>query len=382
MKIQFLDGTELNNLRYLVKDTDRHGNERIYVRRHGRKVRIRDLATVEDFMAAYRAALDNGPVGEPLKPTAAAPGSLRWLVQSYYGCPEFLSLHESTRAKRRAILDGICQEHGAKPFARMEAKHVQLHIRDPKAATPEAANGRVKALRQVFAWAADPTVGLAKTNPARDVKMLASNNPAGFHTWTREEVRQYEARHPSGTKARLALAIVLYTGVRISDAVRLGPQMECGGKIHFTEKKNRANKPKRRKLPILPPLRAELDAAPSGHLSYLVTEWGRPYASPKAFGNRFKSWCKQAGLAHCTAHGLRKAGATFAAEQGATEHQLMAMYGWHSPKQAALYTRDANQDRLAADAMPLVDPDYSENESVPPEGTVASGGTMKDKKSW
>ncbi|MEE8145801.1 MAG: tyrosine-type recombinase/integrase, partial [Kiloniellales bacterium] len=142
-----------------------------------------------------------------------------------------------------------------------------------------------------------------------------------------------------------------------------------------------ANKPKRRKLPILPPLRAELDAAPSGHLSYLVTEWGRPYASPKAFGNRFKSWCKQAGLAHCTAHGLRKAGATFAAEQGATEHQLMAIYGWNSPKQAALYTRTANRNRLVTDAMPLVDPDYTANESVPPDRAMASGGTTRGKKS-
>ncbi len=380
MKIRLEDGTGLD-LKYLVSDTDRHGNARVYVRRHKRKVRIRALATVEEFMAAYRAALENGCRPATVNSTAAAPGSLRWLVQSYYGCPEFLGLHESTRAKRRAILDGICREHGAKPFARMKARHVRLLIRDPKAATPEAANGRVKALRQVFAWATDPTVEYAKTNPARDVKMLASNNPDGFHTWTREEIHQFMERHPSGTKARLALALFLYTGVRISDAVRLGRQMERDGAIRFTEEKNRAKKPKHREVPILPALRAELDASPSGHLAYLVTEWGRPYASPKAFGNRFKSWCVQAGLPHCTAHGLRKAGATFAAEQGATEHQLMAIYGWKSPKQAALYTRAADRKRLIADAMPLVDPDYSGNKIVPPERAVASGGTNRGKKS-
>ena len=378
MKIRLEDGTGLD-LKYLVRDIDRHGNVRVYVRRHGRKVRIRELATVEEFMAAYRAAQENRVASFNSNPSAPAPGSLRWLVQSYYGAPEFLGLHESTRAKRRAILDGICQEHGAKPFARMETLHVRLQIRDPKRATPEAANGRVKALRQVFKWAVE--VGHATVNPARDVPMLATNNPDGFHSWTREEVRQYEARHPSGTKARLALALFLYTGVRISDAVRLGPQMERDGAICFTEEKNRANKPKHREIPILPVLRSELEANPSGHLSYLVTEWGRPYASPKAFGNRFKSWCIQAKLPHCTAHGLRKAGATFAAEHGATEHQLMAIYGWDSPKQAALYTRAANRKRLAADAMPLVDPDYKVNESVPPEGAVASGGTMGGKKS-
>jgi integrase len=169
--------------------------------------------------------------------------------------------------------------------------------------------------------------------------------------------------------------------VRISDVVLLGPQMERNGALCFTEQKNQANKPKHREIPVLPPLRAELDASRSGHLAYLITEWGQPYATPKAFGNRFKAWCVQAGLPHCTAHGLRKAGSTFAAEQGATEHELMAIYGWDSPKQAALYTRAANRKRLVAGAMRLVDPDYIANESVPPETTLASGGTIRAKKS-
>ncbi len=377
MKIRLEDGTGLD-LKYLVSDTDRHGTVRIYVRRHGRKVRIRELGTVEEFMAAYRAALSTGATTEPVLATAPAPGSLRWLVQSYYGCPEYLGLHESTRAGRRAMLDAICREHGTKPFARMETKHIRLQIRDPKATTPEAANGRVKALRQVFNWAVG--VDLATTNPARGVPMLASNNPDGFHTWTEEEVRKYEARHPSGTKARLAIALFMFTGVRISDVVRLGPQMERDGELCFTEEKNKHRKPKHRESPILPALRAELDANPSGHLAYIVSEWDRPYASSKAFGNRFKSWCTQAGLSHCTAHGLRKAGATRAAENGATEHQLMAIFGWDSPKQAALYTRKANRKRLAAEAMHKLMPGHTENESVPPERVVASGGTMKGKK--
>ncbi|MCE3248703.1 MAG: integrase family protein, partial [Geminicoccaceae bacterium] len=58
---------------------------------------------------------------------------------------------------------------------------------------------------------------------------------------------------------------------------------------------------------------------------------------------------------HCSAHGLRKAGATIAAENGATEHQLMAIFGWDSPKQAALYTRAANRRKLAGGAMHLLE---------------------------
>ena len=72
---------------------------------------------------------------------------------------------------------------------------------------------------------------------------------------------------------------------------------------------------------------------------------------------------------------------SFAAEQGATPHQLMAIFGWKSLKQAELYTRAANEKKLAALAMHMLEPDRTENESVPPEKAVASGGTMKGKKS-
>jgi len=48
----------------------------------------------------------------------------------------------------------------------------------------------------------------------------------------------------------------------------------------------------------------------------------------------------------CTAHGVRKAGATVAAENGATAHQLMAMFGWDTLKQAEVYTKAANQRRV------------------------------------
>ena len=48
------------------------------------------------------------------------------------------------------------------------------------------------------------------------------------------------------------------------------------------------------------------------------------------------------------APGLRKAGATIAAENGATDRQLMALYDWTSEKQANVYTAAANKKRLAA----------------------------------
>ena len=75
------------------------------------------------------------------------------------------------------------------------------------------------------------------------------------------------------------------------------------------------------------------------------------------FGNKFRAWCEAAGLPQCSAHGLRKAGATFAAENGATEHQLMAIYGWKSAKMAAIYTRKVRQKKLAGSAMAFISMD-------------------------
>jgi len=161
----------------------------------------------------------------------------------------------------------------------MEPRHVE-DLRDEKLELPEAANGRVKALRQVFAWATRKT--LTKHNPAAGVRYLSGNSD-GFHTWSEDEGRMFEARHPIGTTARLALALLLYTGVRRSDGVKLGRGMERDGILSFTETKGAKSRaiarrrpagPKKRVLPILPQLREVTDATPSGHLNYLVTAHG------------------------------------------------------------------------------------------------------------
>jgi integrase len=125
-------------------------------------------------------------------------------------------------------------------------------------------------------------------------------------------------------------------------------------------------------------LRHSIDATPTGHLVYLVTAFGKPH-SVKAFGNWFKKRCLEAGLAELSAHGLRKLGAQRCAEAGATEHQLMALFGWTNPQQAAVYTRKANRARLEASAAPLLQVQTS-NKSVPLLSAVPSGGTIRPKK--
>jgi len=167
----------------------------------------------------------------------------------------------------------------------------------------------MKAIRAVFKWGVRKKGSdgkpLAPGNPARDVPYLKSNNPSGYHTWSLDEVHQFEERHPIGTKARLALALFLCTGQRRSDITRLGRQHVRSGKLTFTQYKGRNRKPKRLTLPILPALQRIIDASPCGEMTFLVNDLGRPFTDA-GFGNWFRDRCVEASVPG-RAHGLRKA---------------------------------------------------------------------------
>jgi integrase len=236
-------------------------------------------------------------------------------------------------------------------YVHITAKAVRV-LRDRKLDAPESGNARVKALRQVFGWALCEEIDGVERNPARDVPYLKAK-PGGFHSWSVEEVEKFEARHPIGSKARLALALLLYTGQRRSDVILFGKQHVREGWLKFTQRKNMRNRPVTLELPILPALQRIINATPTGDMTFLLTDLGRPFTGA-GFGNKMRQWCDEAGLDHCSAHGLRKAGAVIAAENGATPHQLMSVFGWLSLKQAELYTRAAQQKRLAGGAMKLL----------------------------
>ena len=288
------------------------------------KIRLREEPGTLAFLDKYWAVVKGNATTETKtkKLTPPEKGTLRWLCTQYFEAAEFKGLTLRTQYVRRRILDGICKHDGDKPYAQMEARHVRKR-RDERAETPEAANALVKALRQLFNFALE--YELAQRNPAKDVPYLKSGSD-GYYSWTPDDVRAYETRHLVGSKARLALALLLYTGQRRSDVVRLGPQHIKDGWITFTQAKNKARKPVTLSIPLLPELETVMEATATGNLAFLVTQFGKPF-TPDGFGNWFRKRCDEAGLTNCSAHGLRKAGAAIAAENGATERQLMAIFG-------------------------------------------------------
>jgi integrase len=345
------------------EDTDRHGNIRIYYRAKGRpKVRLRATPWTPEFMQQYEAAKSASPM--PIKSKGIAPGTWQWLCVQYFSSIDFRQLNPKTQRERRWILESTFDEKISPnsnklfkdfPLSKMMADAIEV-LRDRKIEKPQAANARVIAIKVVFKWATKKR--LVDSNPAMKVERARIKSD-GFPVWTLEDVKQFEQHHPIGTKARLALALLVFSGQRRGDVVRFGKQHVKNGKLIFKQQKTG----KDMYLPILPELQKIIDASPCGDLTFLVNELNRPW-NAHGFSNKFREWCNQAGLPKLSAHGLRKASATVAANNGATAHQLMAMFGWSTLAMAEHYTRAANREHLAEQAMNLLCPTNDGGETI------------------
>ena len=312
-------------------------------------------------------------------------GTWRWLSEQYMASGDFRRLDPQTQRTRRGILEktyvepekpGSGRVVGDMPVREMRAKTIKV-LRDRKAAFPEAANSRLKAIRRVFSWALDDEIGCVTSNPAKDVKYRSSGSQ-GFHTWTPGEIEQFEARHAIGSKARLAMALLAFTCVRRSDVVLLGRQHVRGAQLKFKAFKGRNSTPVTVDIPLLDELKAIIDASSTGDLTFLVTEYNKPF-SAAGFGNKFREWCNAAGLPQCSAHGLRKAGAVLMAERGATTMELMAICGWLTVKEAELYTKAAEQKDARRARVRTVAPEQTRNKSFPLWRRVTWGGDVCGK---
>ncbi len=336
---------------HLHHEKTRHGNWVWYVRMgHGPRVRLPDEYGTDEFWEAYNAALYGKPVARQKGPAA---GSVAWLIARYIESAEWSDLSPATRKQRHAVYRIVEEKMGALAIGKLNKASI-LAARDKRRDKPHAANNLVKAMRGLFGWAVDR--GHVAANPTTGVKLLSgANDDEGFHAWTENEVDRFEARWPLGTRQRLSFDLLLYTGLRRGDAVKLGRQHVRGDEFTLRTEKTGAVVTR----PILAPLATSIAATTTGDLAFLVTERGQPFGSKESFGTWFKNACNAAGVPG-SAHGLRKTGARRAAEAGASEAQLNALFGWTpGSRESATYTRTANNARLARSAPTLPAPSKS-----------------------
>ena len=200
-------------------------------------------------------------------------------------------------------------------------------------------------MRGLFRWAVKAQ--LVKVNPAIGVENPQTKKGSGFIAWTEDDVAAYEQRWPIGTRQRVWLDVLLYTGLRRGDAVRLGrPHIRDGIATLRTEKSQGEVTVT---LPILPVLAETLAVGPSGDLTFIAGARGQPLTK-ESFGNEFREACRKARVPG-SAHGVRKIAATRAANAGATVAQLEAIFGWSGGRMASHYTKSADRKRLALEAM-------------------------------
>lgn len=346
------------DLPYVETNKSRHKTVRYYLRIDGIRIcRLPDDIQSEEFSKKYWEArnaampVDDAPKPAKLISSIVKPNTFRWLSMEYMKSDAFLTLDTSTQEARRRIIEAMWVEpltkddnrhHGDIPLPYFDHHKIEV-LRDRKKDTPFAADERLKVLRQIFDTKKDGKAIVP--NVARLVDPFNVHTD-GHATATSENMAQFIEHHGIKSKAVLCIAILMFTGFRVSDVAQLGPQHRRKDMFKMRLFKNRNRNPYDIEIAIHPILESVLAMHKITDLTYIVTEFGKPF-SIKGLGNRISDWFRQAGLGHLTAHSVRKGLATDVAYNEATDSMLEAMFGWRDGKTSKVYTRNADRSRLA-----------------------------------
>jgi integrase len=326
--------------------TDRHGRRRHYFRRRGfAQIALRGLYGSPEFMQAYEAALAGVTIPPPVGVNRTKPGTVNAAVVGYYQSLAFRGLAPATQTERHNILEhfrGDPYNFGNNQIATLTSQFIVKLLNHR---TAHSAHNWLKTLRALLEFCV--AEGFRPDNPASGIKFKLPKSD-GFHAWSEAEIAAFEAHHVIGSQARLALALLLYTGQRRGDVIRMGPQHLRDGAIHVRQAKTGFTLV----IPIHRSLQMVLDATPCQHLTFLTGRGGRPY-NGNDFTMRMRRWCDEAGLPS-EPHGLRKAAARRLANAGAGVHHIAAITGHRSLKEVARYTQGYDQVRLAREAIQLI----------------------------
>src|SRR5215472_12199874 len=271
--------------KYVQAWVDAEGRPHCYFRRRGfPRVRLPGLPWSPSFMAEYEKAMSGARTA--IGTRRIKPGSVAAVIAEYFDSQQFFtSKGAGTQRMRRGILERFRAAYGERPFASLPAEWIEALL-DSK--PPHAARSWLVTLRSLCQFAVKRRY--LRSDPTANIKQRPVKGD-GFHTWTEDEIAQFEAHHPVGTKPRLALALLLYTAQRRSDVVRLGRQHIRDGVLTLKQQKTGITLA----IPVHPHLQAVLAATPSEQLTFLITATGRPYG-PNAFSEQFRNWCDAAGL--------------------------------------------------------------------------------------
>jgi integrase len=341
---------------------DRHGKPRYYFRRTKQSPRIAlpEIPWSPEFMAAHAAALKGHVALPPVIGAKRSPsGTLNAAIVAYYGSSHFTeALGATTQKNRRYALDAFrCEKgegnsvaRGERQLAQLDRAHLGKIVGKLKAGKQHAL---IKALKPFF----DFCVGqmLMKDNPAIGLTLAKKPKTQGHYSWTERDIERFSRRHPIGTTAHLTMAIMLYTGLRISDARVFGPEHIHDGVVRIKPQKTSRTTGNVIEFRAHPELLRVLRATKViGTKTYIISERRKPFAEGGVLSNKMRDWCDEAGLPECSAHGLRKAIVRRMLEAGATEYQVAAVTGHADLDEIRTYARGISNARLGTAAIDLI----------------------------
>jgi integrase len=329
------------DLPYVKQYRDRTGVMRRYFRRAGKTYGpLPGEIGSSDFMEAYQ-----GFLGSKREfPFRSSPGTFGHLITEFYKSVEFANLKPSSRKTYKLVLEPLIEKHGHKRLTLLTRDAARTMIQRVGADSPSMANLTKGILARVFRVAVD--AGQWHINP---FARLTTYKIGTRHTWTDAELAAFEKRWPPGTRQRLAYALLLYTGQRVGDVVKMHRRDIVADEIHLTQSKTGAEL----RIPIHSELRKALKAMPA-QLMLFGDVAGRPIKAD-SLTTIMRKAIAAAGLDPCcTAHGLRKAVSRKMAEEGASAKTIAAVTGHKTLKEIERYTAAAEQPKLARAGLRLL----------------------------
>lgn len=328
--------------RYVIQYDDRHGKQRIYFRRHGKRTPLPGPLGSTKFVEAYEAALaasEKRPVARsyPARSVAA-------LICEYKMSAAYQALKPSTKSAYNGPLMWLADHYGPAPIPDMTMADV-IKIQGRKARDGLAAsNTVVKILRILVGHSI--ALGWRTTDPTLKIKKMKGGE---HRAWTEDEHAAFEARWPIGTAERLGYALAVFTGQRRSDvaAMTWADVDPVKRTVRVVQEKTGT----KLTIPLHRDLWSALAAYPRDKIALLATTRGGPYTT-ESFGNLMAEAARAAGLPRaCKLHGLRKSAGARLAEAGCSTREIMAVLGHESLSQAEKYTKHVQQVRLARSAI-------------------------------
>lgn len=341
----------------LIREELPSGTFRYRVRPKGdpkRRILIHCGPEHEEFQKQYSAARC-GQQPKPIKKAHeyAVPRSIGWLVNLYF---DYLgervkagTTSAKTLKKKRNLLNRLLDE----PDRVMDIPREKLiEMQDAMGSTPAQADAFIEAIAVMYDWAVERKY--VKENTARGIKSVYIKGD-GATPWKAADVKKFFTKHSIGSKAHVAMYVLLWTGCRIEDLTILGRSYECMidgiEALRWVPLKKGSSEVC---IPLFAPLKEATRAAKVQGQTYLLGRGGKPFSSGDSASAMFKRWCKDAHLGHLSAHGVRKGLAEVLAELGCSQYEIMAILGHSEAKTSEVYTRRVERWRLAKTALDRV----------------------------